>query len=135
MAGTVLNYLLDHGLNKATILFPGVACFALAVVMGALTHVFNEEHLAKRKRRFDDSAHGHVIGNTTVGFEHGSGTQHTTTQLSFCVRTGTLYVHSMCPCAPLGTRHLISSAVAGTGVIVISPSSSIWNKDFYAEHL
>jgi peptidoglycan/LPS O-acetylase OafA/YrhL len=69
----VLNYFLDQGLNKATLLFPGVACFALAVVSGALTHVFNEEHLKKRKRSFDDSVHGHVVGNVTIGFEHGSG--------------------------------------------------------------
>lgn len=73
-AGTVLNYVLDKGLNKATILFPGVACFALAVVAGALTHVFNEEHLNKRKRRFDDSVHRHAVGNATIGFEHGAGT-------------------------------------------------------------
>ncbi|EIE21260.1 fatty acid elongase 3-ketoacyl-CoA synthase 1 [Coccomyxa subellipsoidea C-169] len=71
--GTVLNYVLDKGLNKATILFPGVACFALAVVAGALTHVFNEEHLNKRKRRFDDSVHRHAVGNATIGFEHGAG--------------------------------------------------------------
>jgi hypothetical protein len=72
-AGTVLNYVLDKGLNKATILFPGVACFALAVVAGALTHVFNEEHQNKRKRLFDDSVHRHVVGNATIGFEHGAG--------------------------------------------------------------
>ncbi|KAK9902199.1 hypothetical protein WJX75_007583 [Coccomyxa subellipsoidea] len=71
--GTVLNYVLDKGLNKATILFPGVACFALAVVAGALTHVFNEEHQNKRKRLFDDSVHRHVVGNATIGFEHGAG--------------------------------------------------------------
>ena len=71
--GTVLNYFLDKGLNKATILFPGVACFALAVVAGALTHVFNEEYQNKRKRRFDDSVHRHAVGNATIGFEHGAG--------------------------------------------------------------
>lgn len=69
----MLNYLLDDGLNKATILFPGVACFALAVVSGALTHVFNEEHLNKRRHKFDDSVHRHAVGNATVGFEHGPG--------------------------------------------------------------
>ena len=53
MPGTVCNYFLDSGLNKATLLFPGVACFACAVVFGSLTHVFNEEHLRKRKHAFD----------------------------------------------------------------------------------
>ncbi len=52
-AGTVCNYFLDRGLNAAVLLFPGVACFACAVVAGSLTHVFNEEHLQKRKHTFD----------------------------------------------------------------------------------
>ena len=72
-AGTVLNYFLDQGLNKATILFPGVACFALAVVAGALTHIFNEQYLGRRQRMLDASHHGHAVGNAVVGFEHGSG--------------------------------------------------------------
>ena len=55
-AGTVCNYFLDSGLNRATLLFPGVACFACAVVAGSLTHVFNEEHLRKRKHAFDACA-------------------------------------------------------------------------------
>ena len=50
----VCNYFLDRGLNAAVLLFPGVACFALAVVFGSLTHVFNEEHLSKRKHAFDE---------------------------------------------------------------------------------
>jgi hypothetical protein len=49
----VCNYFLDRGLNAAVLLFPGVACFACAVVAGSLTHVFNEEHLQKRKHTFD----------------------------------------------------------------------------------
>ena len=73
LAGTVLNYFLDQGLNKATILFPGVACFALAVVTGALTHIFNEQYLGRRKRMLDASHHDHAVGNAVVGFEHGSG--------------------------------------------------------------
>ena len=72
-AGTVLNYFLDQGLNTATILFPGVACFALAVVAGALTHIFNEQYLGRRQRMLDASHHGHAVGNAVVGFEHGSG--------------------------------------------------------------
>ena len=72
-AGTVLNYFLDQGLNKATILFPGVACFAMAVIAGALTHIFNEQYLGRRQRMLDASHHGHAVGNAVVGFEHGSG--------------------------------------------------------------
>ena len=72
-AGTVLNYFADSGLNKATILFPGVACFALAVVAGATTHIFNEQYLGRRKALLEASHHGHAVGNAVVGFEHGSG--------------------------------------------------------------
>ena len=72
-AGTVLNYFADSGLNKATILFPGVACFGLAVIAGASTHIFNEQYLGRRKRLLDASHHGHAVGNAIVGFEHGSG--------------------------------------------------------------
>ena len=72
-AGTVLNYFADSGLNKATILFPGVACFAMAVIAGATTHIFNEQYLGRRKCTLEASHHGHAVGNTVVGFEHGSG--------------------------------------------------------------
>ncbi len=72
-AGTVLNYFADSGLNKATILFPGVACFAMAVIAGASTHIFNEQYLGRRKRLLDASHHGHAVGNAVVGFEHGAG--------------------------------------------------------------
>lgn len=60
-AGTVCNYFLDSGLNKATLLFPGVACFACAVVAGSLTHVFNEEHLRKRKHTYDACAYPQIL--------------------------------------------------------------------------
>ncbi|CAL5225855.1 g8638 [Coccomyxa viridis] len=70
--GTVLNYFADSGLNKATILFPGVACFAMAVIAGASTHIFNEQYLGRRKRLLDASHHGHAVGNAVVGFEHGA---------------------------------------------------------------
>ena len=69
----MLNYFADSGLNKATILFPGVACFAMAVIAGASTHIFNEQYLGRRKRLLEASHHGHAVGNTVVGFEHGAG--------------------------------------------------------------
>ncbi|XP_057251634.1 ureide permease 1 isoform X2 [Beta vulgaris subsp. vulgaris] len=39
--GTTLNYFLDDKINKADILFPGVACFLIAVIFGSLVHSSN----------------------------------------------------------------------------------------------
>ncbi|KAI3959319.1 hypothetical protein MKW98_018909 [Papaver atlanticum] len=39
--GTTLNYFLDDRINKAEILFPGVACFLVAVFLGSALHSSN----------------------------------------------------------------------------------------------
>ncbi|XP_044490711.1 ureide permease 1-like isoform X2 [Mangifera indica] len=39
--GTTLNYFLDDKINKAEILFPGVACFFIAVCLGSAVHSSN----------------------------------------------------------------------------------------------
>ncbi|XP_050374372.1 ureide permease 2-like isoform X2 [Argentina anserina] len=39
--GTTLNYFLDDKINKADILFPGVACFLIAVCLGSAVHSSN----------------------------------------------------------------------------------------------
>ncbi|KAG5522470.1 hypothetical protein RHGRI_034597 [Rhododendron griersonianum] len=39
--GTTLNYFLDDKINKAEILFPGVACFLIAVCLGSAVHTSN----------------------------------------------------------------------------------------------
>lgn len=39
--GTTLNYFLDDRINKAEILFPGVACFLIAVLLGPAVHSSN----------------------------------------------------------------------------------------------
>lgn len=41
VGGTTINYFLDDGLNKAHILFPGVGCFLVAVILGSLCHASN----------------------------------------------------------------------------------------------
>ena len=43
MAGTTLNYFLDGGLNRAAILFPGIAAAALATGFGAWAHVRSQK--------------------------------------------------------------------------------------------
>ncbi|KAL6592937.1 hypothetical protein ACP70R_049233 [Stipagrostis hirtigluma subsp. patula] len=39
--GTTVNYFLDGRINRAEILFPGVVCFVVAVVLGAAVHSSN----------------------------------------------------------------------------------------------
>ncbi|KAG2629522.1 hypothetical protein PVAP13_3KG438003 [Panicum virgatum] len=39
--GTTINYFLDGRINRAEILFPGVACFLIAVFLGAAVHSSN----------------------------------------------------------------------------------------------
>ncbi|CAN8272654.1 unnamed protein product [Cochlearia groenlandica] len=39
--GTTLNYFLDDRINRAEILFPGVACFLIAVCFGSVVHKSN----------------------------------------------------------------------------------------------
>ncbi|CAN6338403.1 unnamed protein product [Urochloa humidicola] len=39
--GTTLNYFLDGQINKAEVLFPGVACFLVAAILGSLVHSSN----------------------------------------------------------------------------------------------
>lgn len=39
--GTTMNYFLDDRINKAGILFPGVACFLIAVCLGSAVHSSN----------------------------------------------------------------------------------------------
>ncbi|PUZ67224.1 hypothetical protein GQ55_3G417600 [Panicum hallii var. hallii] len=40
-AGTTINYFLDGRINRAEVLFPGVACFLIAVFLGAAVHSSN----------------------------------------------------------------------------------------------
>ena len=42
-AGTTLNYFLDGGLNRAAILFPGIAAAALATAFGAWAHIQSQK--------------------------------------------------------------------------------------------
>ncbi|XP_021756852.1 ureide permease 2-like isoform X2 [Chenopodium quinoa] len=46
--GTTLNYFLDDKINKAYILFPGVACFLIAVILGSLVHSSNASDNKKK---------------------------------------------------------------------------------------
>lgn len=46
--GTTLNYFLDDKINKADILFPGVACFLVAVILGSCVHSSNASDNKKK---------------------------------------------------------------------------------------
>ncbi|KAL8150214.1 hypothetical protein V2J09_020022 [Rumex salicifolius] len=46
--GTTINYFLDDKINNAKILFPGVACFLVAVVFASLVHSSNTADNTKK---------------------------------------------------------------------------------------
>ncbi|KAL6842065.1 hypothetical protein ACP4OV_028044 [Aristida adscensionis] len=60
VVGTTMNYFLDGRINRAEILFPGVACFLIAVFLGAAVHSSNakddEEKLTMKNRGIELSS-------------------------------------------------------------------------------
>ncbi|KMS99280.1 hypothetical protein BVRB_2g046480 [Beta vulgaris subsp. vulgaris] len=53
--GTTLNYFLDDKINKASLLFPGVACFLTAVLLGSAVHSANAADNVAKLRSFHDN--------------------------------------------------------------------------------
>ncbi|KAL2898255.1 Ureide permease 2 [Bienertia sinuspersici] len=53
--GTTLNYFLDDKINKASILFPGVACFLVAVLLGSAVHSSNASDDVAKLRSFHEN--------------------------------------------------------------------------------
>ncbi|KAL9246327.1 hypothetical protein vseg_019874 [Gypsophila vaccaria] len=71
--GTTLNYFLDDKINKASVLFPGVGCFLIAVILGSAVHSSNAsddkkklKHLSDRSK--DNSVIKDVSNNTQTSF-------------------------------------------------------------------
>jgi len=56
--GTTLNYFLDDKINRAEILFPGVACFLIAVCLGSLVHASNAKDNQVKLNKLGDSHMG-----------------------------------------------------------------------------
>ncbi|XP_024366106.1 ureide permease 2 [Physcomitrium patens] len=54
--GTTVNYFLDDGLNRASILFPGVLCFLVAVVLGSFCHASNVADIQAKLKAAEASA-------------------------------------------------------------------------------
>ncbi|GAB4840116.1 Uroporphyrinogen-III synthase [Ancistrocladus abbreviatus] len=61
--GTTLNYFLDDRINKAEILFPGVACFLIAVCLGAAV---SSSNAADNKRKLENRTKDQENGNGTI---------------------------------------------------------------------
>ncbi|CAL1360213.1 unnamed protein product [Linum trigynum] len=62
--GTTLNYFLDNKINRAEILFPGVACFFIAVCFGSAVHSSNSaDNKAKLSSLPTDRKNGENVGN------------------------------------------------------------------------
>jgi hypothetical protein len=57
--GTTLNYFLDSRINRAEILFTGVACFLVAVILGSLVHASNA---ADNEKKLSESTNTYKLG-------------------------------------------------------------------------
>ncbi|XP_075522201.1 ureide permease 1-like isoform X2 [Primulina tabacum] len=62
--GTTMNYFLDDRINKAEILFPGVACFLIAVCLGSAVHSSNS---ADNKTKLNSLSNGYKDGTELNG--------------------------------------------------------------------
>ena len=58
-SGTTLNYFLDNRINRAEILFPGVACFLVAVILGSAVHASNA---ADNEKKLSVSTNANKLG-------------------------------------------------------------------------
>ncbi|XP_073356141.1 ureide permease 1 isoform X1 [Aegilops tauschii subsp. strangulata] len=65
--GTTLNYFLDNRINRAEILFTGVACFLVAVILGSAVHASNA---ADNEKKLSESTNTYKLG-TDGGTERG----------------------------------------------------------------
>ncbi|XP_066354207.1 ureide permease 1-like isoform X1 [Miscanthus floridulus] len=59
--GTTLNYFLDNRINRAEILFPGVACFLVAVILGSAVHASNA---ADNEKKLSGSTNANKLGTS-----------------------------------------------------------------------
>ncbi|CAI9096461.1 OLC1v1032619C1 [Oldenlandia corymbosa var. corymbosa] len=74
--GTTLNYFLDDKINKAEILFPGVACFLIAVCLGSVVHASNAaDNKAKLSSYSIDYEKGEEFRNTSASQQMSSDGQ------------------------------------------------------------
>uniref|UniRef100_A0A7N0TRQ4 Ureide permease 2 n=1 Tax=Kalanchoe fedtschenkoi TaxID=63787 RepID=A0A7N0TRQ4_KALFE len=64
--GTTLNYFLDDRINRAEILFPGVACFLVAVCLGSAVHSSNA---GDNKAKLESLPHDYKDGIEMTGDE------------------------------------------------------------------
>nr|XP_043613802.1 ureide permease 1-like [Erigeron canadensis] len=79
--GTTLNYFLDDKINRAEILFPGVACFLIAVCLGSLVHASNAKDNKVKLNKLEDShmaekglqSNGTNPNSAGKDLEHGAG--------------------------------------------------------------
>ncbi|KAI3955150.1 hypothetical protein MKX01_034179 [Papaver californicum] len=71
--GTTLNYFLDDRINKAEILFPGVACFLIAVLLGSAVHSSNGTDNKAKLSSYTDEKGAIEISESRNAFKYTDG--------------------------------------------------------------
>ncbi|KAI3942303.1 hypothetical protein MKW92_023709 [Papaver armeniacum] len=71
--GTTLNYFLDDRINKAEILFPGVACFLIAVLLGSAVHSSNGTDNKAKLSSYTDEKGAIEISESKNAYKYTDG--------------------------------------------------------------
>ncbi|XP_026377430.1 ureide permease 2-like isoform X1 [Papaver somniferum] len=71
--GTTLNYFLDDRINKAEILFPGVACFLIAVLLGSSVHSSNGTDNKAKLSSYTDEKGAIEISESKNAYKYTDG--------------------------------------------------------------
>ncbi|KAI3844508.1 hypothetical protein MKX03_026178 [Papaver bracteatum] len=71
--GTTLNYFLDDRINKAEILFPGVACFLIAVLLGSAVHSSNGSDNKAKLSSYTDEKGAIEISESKNAYKYTDG--------------------------------------------------------------
>ncbi|KAI3817322.1 hypothetical protein L1987_11111 [Smallanthus sonchifolius] len=132
--GTTLNYFLDDKINRAEILFPGVACFLIAVCFGSFVHGSNAKDDQIKLETLGEKGYILVISNgsnpnSKKDLEYGSGNVEK-------AKAGTasflIHVESRRAIKVLGKSTLIGLAIcffAGVCFSLFSPAFNLATND------
>ncbi|WIA38780.1 hypothetical protein OEZ86_002068 [Tetradesmus obliquus] len=103
--GVVLAYFLDGGINKPQLVFPGMACAAVAIALGAAAHVVGERQhkqaapSSTSSRAIDVAAEAAATHADVSGFDDSArpmaAAEHVQTDINSCAKQN-VDMHSSC---------------------------------------
>ncbi|KAL6622779.1 hypothetical protein ACP70R_018766 [Stipagrostis hirtigluma subsp. patula] len=127
--GTVLNYFLDNRMNKAEILFSGVACFLVAVIFGSAVHTSNA---ADNEQKLIGTTDSCKEKDSTKDLENGSSTTKDPTKAEPGTAEYLIEVEERRSIKVFGSRTFIGLGIvffAGISFSLFSPAINLATND------